>query len=170
MEAIIGPFDAVGRKRITQLLNKTNQFNLTTRRYTEAEIAQIESDPDSLGLQVRLADKFGDNGMISTVICRVRSDHWEIENWIMSCRVLNRRVEELLCDEIADRARRRGAGALLGTYIPTERNKMVEEHYAKLGFQFHGEKEGARIWRLDLHGYTPRHPPITVRSMVKDLV
>ncbi len=164
MEAIVAPFDAVGRKRITQLFNKTNQFNLTTRRYTEAEIAQVENDPDVLGLQVRLIDKFGDNGMISTVICRARGNEWVIENWIMSCRVLNRRVEELLCDEIAQHARQRGAEALIGSFIPTARNKMVEDHYAKLGFHPMGEKGGAQLWRLDLHDYTPWHPPITVRA------
>ena len=83
------PFDETGRARIAQLINKSNQFNLTTRRYTEAEVASIEKIPTCITLQVRLADTFGDNGMISVVICRNAGDAvWEFDTWLMSCRVL----------------------------------------------------------------------------------
>ena len=82
------------RGRIAQLINRSNQFNLTTRRYSETEIAAMEAHPNVFALQVRLADRFGDNGMISVVICRDREDIWEVDTWIMSCRVLGRRVEE----------------------------------------------------------------------------
>ena len=86
------PFDATGRARIVQLINKSNQYNLTTRRYTDPEVAEAENDPEVFTLQVRLADIFGDNGMISVVICRPgEAGVWEIDTWLMSCRVLGRK-------------------------------------------------------------------------------
>src|SRR5258705_2746178 len=100
------PFDPVGRARIAQLINKSNQFNLTTRRYSEAEVAAAERDPDCFTLQVRLADSFGDNGMISVLICRGRAQDWDIDTWLMSCRVLGRRVEEAVLQEILREKRR----------------------------------------------------------------
>ena len=89
------PFDATGRARIVQLINKSNQFNLTTRRYTDPEVTDAENDPEVFTLQVRLADIFGDNGMISVVVCRPgERPVWEIDTWLMSCRVLGRKVEQ----------------------------------------------------------------------------
>jgi len=112
MEIGFSPFDAVGRARIAQLINKSNQFNLTTRRYAEHEIASLESDPDAFTLQVRLIDAFGDNGMIGVVICRPLSEaDWEIDTWLMSCRVLGRRVEHMVLREILHHARLRVCGA-----------------------------------------------------------
>jgi FkbH-like protein len=128
------PFDERGRARITQLINKSNQFNLTTRRYTEAEVALLGQDPAVTTLQVRLKDKFGDNGMISTVICRDRGSEREIDTWLMSCRVLGRRVEEAVLVELIRRARENGIARLIGIYRPTERNGIVAGHYEKLGF------------------------------------
>jgi FkbH-like protein len=135
MEIVFAPFDATGRARIVQLINKSNQFNLTTRRYGEAEIARLERDESAFTLQVRLVDAFGDNGMISVVICRPRdAATWEIDTWLMSCRVLGRRVEEMVLREIVENARARGIARLVGLYRPTERNGMVRDHYRKLGF------------------------------------
>ncbi|HEV2549950.1 MAG TPA: HAD-IIIC family phosphatase [Stellaceae bacterium] len=134
MKITFHPFDAVGRSRIVQLINKSNQFNLTTRRYTEAEVVAAERDPDCFTLQVRLADIFGDNGMISVVICRRRTVTWYIDTWLMSCRVLGRDVERMVLREILHHAARHGIGKLVGVYRPTDRNKLVKDHYAKLGF------------------------------------
>jgi FkbH-like protein len=129
------PFDGKGRARITQLINKSNQYNLTTRRYTEPEIQELEQDPAIFTLQVRLADVFADNGMISVVICRpLGRDTWEIDTWLMSCRVLGRKVEYMVLHEIVAHARAAGVHRLAGTYRPTERNQLVMDHYAKLGF------------------------------------
>ena len=89
MEITFQPFDPTGRARIAQLINKSNQFNLTTKRYTEAEVQQAEEDPTCFTLQVRLLDSFGDNGMISVIVCRqTAADVWEFDTWLMSCRVL----------------------------------------------------------------------------------
>jgi FkbH-like protein len=147
MEIAFAPFDEPGRARIAQLINKSNQFNLTTRRYSEAEIAALEHDTDCFTLQIRLTDAFGDNGMISVVICRLadRSD-WVIDTWLMSCRVLGRNVERMVLREMILQARRRGISRLIGRYIASGRNDLVSEHYAGLGFN-PGGSEG--IWVLD---------------------
>jgi len=130
------PFDAIGRSRITQLINKSNQFNLTTKRYTDAEVAQFESDPACFTLQVRLSDVFGDNGMISVVICRPRSPlEWEIDTWLMSCRVLGRGVERIVLQEILNHARAKGVRRLTGRDVPTERNAGVRVHYGEHGLR-----------------------------------
>ena len=144
------PFDATGRARIVQLINKSNQYNLTTRRYTDPEVTAAENDPEVFTLQVRLADIFGDNGMISVVICRPGgAGIWEIDTWLMSCRVLGRKVEHVVLREILEHARGTGISKLLGAYRPTERNNLVVDHYAKLGFAKVGEEtSGLTRWEL----------------------
>jgi FkbH-like protein len=146
------PFDETGRGRITQLINKSNQFNLTTKRYSEAEVAAIERDPSAFTLQVRLSDIFGDNGMISVVICRKASgDAWEIDTWLMSCRVLSRCVEKAVLQEVLSEAKKAGICKVIGRFIPTERNKLVEHHYQKLGFtQISGEPGTTTVWELEV--------------------
>jgi FkbH-like protein len=135
MQIVFRPFDEVGRSRIAQLISKSNQFNLTTRRYSEVDIGELEKDPAAHTLQVRLVDKFGDNGMISVIICRhTEPDSWIIDTWLMSCRVLGRRVEQAVLKEIVELARASGIRQLIGVYRPTPRNAMVSEHYSKLGF------------------------------------
>ena len=151
MKIVFSPFDATGRSRIAQLINKSNQFNVTTRRYDESDVAAFEADPSAFTLQVRLLDTFGDNGMIGVVICRPAApETWEIDTWLMSCRVLGRGVEQMVLREILHHARANGIRRLTGTYLPTERNAMVREHYAKLGFRpVSGESPGPTTWELD---------------------
>jgi FkbH-like protein len=165
MEIDFRPFNEASRPRIAQLINKSNQFNLTTRRYTEADVARFEADRQILALQVRLRDKLGDNGMISVIICRcAEPDVWEIDTWLMSCRVLGRRVEEAVLRELLDHAKRRGAGTLRGLYVPTERNKLVEQHYANLGFMMVGVRDdGATVWELEVAAATLDSLPMVVR-------
>lgn len=149
MEITFRPFDLTGRSRIAQLINKSNQFNLTTRRYTEADVAAVARDPTCATLQVRLADRFGDNGMISVIICRtLPGSTWEIDTWLMSCRVLGRRVEQMVLREILQQAREAGISKVVGVYRPTDRNAMVRDHYAKLGFT-QIEDDGTSRWMLD---------------------
>ena len=151
MRIIFSAFDRNTRARVAQLINKSNQFNLTTRRYTEAEVAQIETDPMVMTLHARLIDKFGDNGIICVVICRQfpQPPSWAIDTWLMSCRVLGRGVEQMVLREIIRRARQRGVGRLVGIYRPTDRNGMVREHYQKLGFsQIEEDTSGATHWEI----------------------
>ena len=158
LKMVIGfaPFDATGRERISQLINKSNQFNLTTRRYTALDIARLEQDPDVFTLQIRLADHFGDNGMICVVICRRADDAWDIDTWLMSCRVLGRQVEATMLNLIARAAGKLGASRLIGEYIPTKKNSMVKDHYAKLGFTVMAtDPSGGTRAVLDLAHYTP---------------
>lgn len=160
------PFDATGRARIVQLINKSNQYNLTTRRYTEPEIAATEGDPLAFTLQVRLSDRFGDNGMISVVICRmIENEAWDIDTWLMSCRVLGRRVEHMVLNQLLEHARIAGVKRLIGTYIPTDRNGLVADHYARLGFTKMGEEaDGLSRWEFPVDGSTVEMAPMVVVS------
>ncbi len=144
------PFDATGHSRIVQLINKSNQYNLTTRRYTDPEVLAAEEDPDVFTLQVRLADIFGDNGMISVVICRpAEQGVWEVDTWLMSCRVLGRKVEHMVLRHLVEQAQARGITKIIGAYIPTDRNQLVVDHYAKLGFSKVDEDESGRTrWEI----------------------
>jgi FkbH-like protein len=173
MEITFRPFDEVGRTRIAQLINKSNQFNLTTRRYSEAEVAATERDPDCFTLQVRLSDSIGDNGMISVVICRrTAPDTWEIDTWLMSCRVLGRRVQEMVLREIGHHAETAGVARVIGRYVPTERNMIVRDHYQKLGFTKTGaDLRGATRWELLLPVTVPEAPMVVKRhGFAKELV
>jgi FkbH-like protein len=159
----LAPFDAIGRTRIAQLVNKSNQFNLTTRRYAEADIAHFEQSANHFTLQARLRDVFGDNGMIGVIIARTGATDWEIDTWLMSCRVLGRRVEEAMLDEVAAAAAAAGASALIGRYIHTDRNMMVARHYETLGFAPMAGSEGTEtLWRLPLAAFRRRDLPMTV--------
>ncbi|MCQ4314364.1 HAD-IIIC family phosphatase [Pseudomonas stutzeri] len=160
------PIGAAELTRSTQLINKTNQFNLTTRRYSEAEVERIASDPRSVALALRLADKFGDNGLISVVLARpdaaLGSDELLIDSWLMSCRVLGRQVEEAVLDVLAKAAIAAGYKALIGEYRPTERNGMVAEHFPRLGFAQYpaliDAASEATFWRYELDSSrSPRH-------------
>jgi FkbH-like protein len=160
------PFDATGRARIVQLINKSNQYNLTTRRYTDPEVLDAELDPEVFTLQVRLADIFGDNGMISVVICRPAAEGvWEFDTWLMSCRVLGRKVEHMVLREILEHARAAGIHKLTGTYKPSDRNKLVVEHYAKLGFtKTYEDETGLTKWELLVDSANPESAPMNVVS------
>jgi FkbH-like protein len=151
-----------------QLINKSNQFNLTTRRYTELEVTAAETD--CFTLQVRLTDRFGDNGMISVIICReARPRTWEIDTWLMSCRVLGRGVEAMVLREILAQARAQGIDTLVGIYRPTPRNGMVREHYARLGFApMEATAEGTTLWSLaTATAMEPAPVPIEVRRLAR---
>jgi FkbH-like protein len=158
MELRWSPFTRVDLKRVTQLINKSNQFNLTTRRLSEEEVAGAAGDPDCLTLQLRLVDRLGDNGIIAVVVARQApaSAEMHIELWLMSCRVLGRQVEAATLNLLADLAGRRGAKRLVGTYIPTAKNGMVRDHYRRLGFAESGsDASGATTWTLELDGFAP---------------
>lgn len=168
MELEASRFDSVSRERIVQLINKTNQFNLTTRRYTEAEVRAVEADASGIGLQFRLRDRFGDMGTICVVICSVMSDDltWHIDAWLMSCRVLGRDVERAVLVAIVRKAEEYGIMKLVGTFTPTERNSIVSDHYRKLGFrEMHGSADTGTQWMLDIREYL--EPSVEMRLVIK---
>ena len=151
MTAEIAPFSTVYLERITQLINKTNQFNLTTRRYTTAEVRAIAEDPRTITLYSRLADKFGDNGLVSVLIGRIFDETVELDLWLMSCRVLNREMEFAVFDALVEQCQERGIRRIVGVYIPSKKNGMVAGHYASLGFSRLGESSGDReLWHYDV--------------------
>ncbi len=168
MTAEIDGFALVYLERIAQLTNKTNQFNLTTKRYTLAEIEAIARDADCIALYGRLRDRFGDNGLISIVVgCRDHGDELHMDLWLMSCRVLKRDMEVAMLDALADRAQAAGVKAIVGYYLPTVKNGMVEDFYRKLGFEpYEGSQRtlppNATAWRLDLAGYKRKNKHIHV--------
>jgi FkbH-like protein len=164
MRATFVAAGATGWSRFTQLINKSNQFNLTTKRYSEAQVANWVAAPDVLTLQVRLADQFGDNGLICSVIACPRDGAWVLDTWVLSCRVLGRRVEEAVLNEIVRRARAAGIGHLVGLYRATSRNGLVRDHYRKLGFRQEGHDGDTERWILDVASFEPIMLPIACET------
>ena len=166
MQLIWRRFDQVGLQRTVQLINKTNQFNLTTRRYTDEDVIAVMNDPRAFGLQLRLIDRFGDNGIIAIVIGKVEGDDdLLIDTWLMSCRVLGRQVEPTTLNLVAASAKRLGARRLLGEYLPTKKNGMVKDHYHKLGFSVVERRDdGSNRSVLDLATFVPASTFIEVKE------
>jgi FkbH-like protein len=172
MAAEIDSFKPVYLERIAQLTNKTDQFNLTTRRYTLAHMQSIANDPDYLALYGRLSDRFGDHGLISVVLGRRQQDNLHINLWLMSCRVLKRDVELAMLDAVAQRAIASGIKVIYGYYFPTAKNGMVTDFYPELGFQPclpppAGPEppdliKGTTIWALELLNYARKNKHIKI--------
>lgn len=135
MHCQIGRFDASHAERITQLINKTNQFNLTTRRYTAAEISALMGNPDYLTLYGRLTDRFGDNGLVTAIIGHREGKVLDLELWIMSCRTFKRRLEHAMFDQLVAQAKAMGIETIIGHYYPTAKNLLVRDFYATIGFE-----------------------------------
>ncbi len=168
MHAVVRPFQAGSMARIAQLVNKTNQFNLTTRRATRSQLEQIASDPLFVTRTIRLSDRFTDHGLISILIGRRAGTALEIETWLMSCRVLGRRVEHVMLDAAVDAARRAGATELRGTYLPTPRNGVVRELYRDLDFELVTEApDGSSRWTLALDDHRPSTTPIELEDELR---
>jgi FkbH-like protein len=166
MSVVHGPFMPVDHPRVVQLINKTNQFNTTTRRYTTEEITQITNSPTALTLQFRLLDRIGDNGLVSAMVMRPvpgQDDVLEIENWVMSCRVFGRQLEFEAMNIAVEAAQVRGARALVADYVATTRNGLIKKLYPTLGFTQVGSPAigGAIRWYLCLADYVARKSQIT---------
>jgi FkbH-like protein len=166
MIVIFSEFVPLDTPRVSQLINKSNQFNLTTIRRSEAEVALVADDPQYRGFSVRLADRFGDHGLISIVIAKLNGTDFEIDTWLMSCRVLQRQVELEVLNEITRLARATGCHRLVGRYLPTAKNKMVEQHYPKLGFSASNE---IGVYYLDTNSYLPKPTHIKVNQVYQKL-
>lgn len=150
MKAVIAPFDTAHAARITQLMNKTNQFNLTTRRYTDAEVSVCMRDGNTLTLYASLADRFGDNGIVSALIGRVQDGILTIEEWVMSCRVFKRDLELAVFDALIAYCRTHNITSIEGDYLPTAKNAYVRTLYPTLGFSQTAESEEGTHYRFDI--------------------
>lgn len=157
MKAVVGPVDNFSLPRVAQLTQRSNQFNLRTIRYTEEEMKAVAQDENKFTLTIRLADKFGDYGLISALIAEKKSGGiLFIDTWIMSCRVLKRGVEHFALNLLVELAKENGCNILAGEYLPTAKNGLVKEHYQNLGFE---KKDN--VWLLDVTAYTDKKTHIT---------
>ena len=142
MEALAAPFDEYNIPRIAQLTQRSNQFNLRTVRYTEAEVEAAASNPDLITIYFKLNDKYSDHGLISVVILEKRSgSNLFINTWLMSCRVLNRSMEEFIINKIIETGTQHGCNTITGEYIRTQKNAMVSDIYERLGFTRVGDNQ-----------------------------
>ena len=151
MVAEVGRVSPATLGRVAQLVGKTNQFNLTTRRHGQAEIAAMcESASHAVGW-LRVTDRFGDQGLVCVGIVRAEGEDAVVDSFLMSCRVMNRRVEHAMMSFLADAARSLGCTRLVGDYLPTRKNAMVREFYPGLGFARSGDAPGGgERWAIAL--------------------
>jgi len=150
MQAIVAPFDAFNLPRIAQLVGKTNQFNLTTKRHGMPQLEIFVNEQRCVHLYLRLRDRFADHGLVALMIAIQDGKILDIDTWLMSCRVIGRTVEATIMAHLCRRAERLGCTSLRGTYIPTEKNMMAQDAYAKLGFDLVDRSDGHVIWSYDI--------------------
>ena len=151
MKAVIAPFEAIYMARIAQLTNKSNQFNLTTKRFSQSEIEAIAQDTKYITLYGKLEDKFGDNGVVSVVIGEIEGRVLHIRLWLMSCRVLKRDMEFAMMDTLVEMCKKQGIDTIYGYYYPTAKNAMVKEFYSLQDFEKTAEDEqGNTTWKYEI--------------------
>ena len=156
MVSIVSGFTKFNTPRVAQLSQRSNQFNLRTIRYTETDIESMAKDPDVIDLSFTLEDKFGDNGLIAVVIMKKQDEETLfVDTWFMSCRVLKRGMENFTLNTMVEYAKAKGYKKIIGEYIPTPKNKMVEQHYPNLGFSTINTADISQ-YVLDLESYSPR--------------
>jgi FkbH-like protein len=164
MAGQIHRFNRLDAPRIAQLIARSNQFNLTTRRRSEAEVAELMDDASYAAFTIRLSDRFGDHGLIAIVIGKKDGTDFHVDTWLMSCRVLKRQVEEETLNEIHRSAQELGCTRVVGCYIPTAKNGMVRELYPKMGFSPAGGGDSeAQCYDLDVATYIPIVTRIDIR-------
>ena len=164
MSAEIKTFSPVYLDRITQLTNKTNQFNLTTKRYTFSEIENMSSSENFITLYGKLSDKFGDNGLISIVIGEIKENECHIDLWLMSCRVLKRGMEEAMLDTLVIEAKKSDIKTIIGYYYKSAKNSMVLDMYSKFGFKLKEQNNDDTIWELNIESYQNKQKNIKVNN------
>ena len=151
MTGVIKGFEPVFLDRIAQLTNKSNQFNLTTKRYSRADIEEVADSDEYIDIYGKLIDKFGDNGVVSVVIGHKNGEVLDMDLWIMSCRVLKRDMEFAMLDALVNKAKSAGLKKIKGYYYPTAKNNMVRDFYDRMGFtKVSEDAEGNTVWEFDL--------------------
>jgi FkbH-like protein len=168
MEGEIGAFTPIDVPRLAQLINKSNQFNLTTRRRSESDLLALMRDPDFSCFCFRLKDRFGDHGLISVVIARKDGAVLAIDTWLMSCRVLKRQVEDEVLNELVRLAGIRRCSKLEGVYLRTAKNEMVSDFYTRMGFALTHEDEGGKKFELSVAAFQPVPTKIKITHRAHD--
>jgi FkbH-like protein len=166
MKAEIAPYKKIYLSRISQLINKTNQFNLTTKRMSLQEVEKAMVEKNKISFYARLIDKFDDNGLVSLIQGTILGSEVEIDLWLMSCRVFKRTLEHSLLYSFLQEAKNRDIKTVRGRYVPTKKNHIVSNLYKEMGFLFVGEKEGSQIFEIDLKKYSiPNNPNIIIEEL-----
>ncbi|MBI2527068.1 MAG: HAD-IIIC family phosphatase [Candidatus Rokubacteria bacterium] len=159
MEVILAPVRDGSVARAAQLTQKTNQFNVTTIRYSEADLLERQASPAWLVRTVQVRDRFGDNGIVGVVMARAEADEMEVDSLLLSCRVIGRTVETAMLAHVCEHALRLGSRRVRGRIVPTAKNLPVRDLYLRHGFRREsGEEPGETSWILDLAGEPVRHP------------
>ena len=170
MESEVGPVSELYLPRFAQLINKSNQFHLTTTRYTETQIRSMINDNMTILRYFRLKDNFGDNGLISALIIKRQAKILFIDTWVMSCRVLSRGMEEFICSEIISMAKLSHSTIVRGKYIPSKKNKLASSLYERLGFKLtKKEPDGTSYWELNMKDPLPKISHTIKRTESKNL-
>jgi len=166
MVSTVSGFTKFNTPRVAQLSQRSNQFNLRTIRYTEADITAMAENPEVIDLSFTLEDKFGDNGLIAVIIMKKQDDETLfVDTWFMSCRVLKRGMENFTLNTMVECAKRKGYKRIIGEYLPTPKNKMVEQHYPNLGFALSELASEGSKYVLDVDSYQPRECYITKKEV-----
>ena len=150
MKATIDDLQAATLARVAQLTQKTNQFNVTTKRYSEEQVSRFAADPAAIVRTIRISDRYGDSGLVGVLMARANGERCEIDTLLLSCRVIGRGVESLMLADLGDLARRRGASVLAGQFIPTPKNAPAQDVYARHGFALAETNGDGTLWELDL--------------------
>jgi len=157
-EAELEPVSNLTLARIAQLTQKTNQFNLTTRRYTEPQIAEMAKQAEWQIFSIRVRDRFGDHGLVGVAIAHDQGDECEVDTFLLSCRVIGRTVETALLAHLAESAAQRGRKRLVGWFLPTKKNAPARDFYQQHGFERKEVNDSGSLWTLDLKTSTLRCP------------
>jgi FkbH-like protein len=157
-EADLEPVSDITLARVAQLTQKTNQFNLTTRRYTEPQIAEMAAKPEWHIFSIRVRDRFGDHGLVGVAIAHDQGEQCEVDTFLLSCRVIGRTVETALLAHLAESAAQRGRKHLAGWFLPTKKNAPARDFYSQHGFERQETNGAGSLWALDLKSSTLRCP------------
>jgi FkbH-like protein len=159
MKIAIKQADDMGLPRIVRMVNKTNQFNLTTRRYTDAEIRKMtEAGNEFLIYSLQVSDRLGDEGIVGVAIVRTKPEVWILDSFLLSCRVIGRKVETAFLAAIVADAKKEGVSMLVGEYIPSQKNSPVKSFYSSHGFEKLTREGDLYRWKLDLTKHTVAMP------------
>jgi FkbH-like protein len=166
-EAELEPVTALTLARVAQLTQKTNQFNLTTRRYSEQQIAEIASRPGWHIVSIKVRDRFGDHGLVGVAIAHDEGQQCEVDTFLLSCRVIGRTVETALLAHLAQHAAERGCKRLVGWFLPTKKNAPARDFYRQHGFERQESNGTGSLWSLDLRRLT-LHSPDWIKLTVRE--
>jgi len=166
MVAEVAPFDSYSLPRVAQLIQRSNQFNLTTYRHGDRALSEFASSDRHVTFTIRLLDRLGDNGIVVCAVGRLDGTDLVVDTWVMSCRVLGRKVEELTVSLLCEKARAVGCTRVVGQYRPSSKNSMVADLFPRMGFSDAGAEGDVRLFALEVERHVAAELPIRVSHKV----